>query len=51
MDGLMVREAGVYELTESGRALWRVERFLRESYPESAARPRPVILSAPGGTI
>jgi hypothetical protein len=32
MDGLMVRAAGVYELTDSGRAVWRVERFLRDRF-------------------
>ncbi|MFH1568240.1 MAG: sigma-70 family RNA polymerase sigma factor [Gemmatimonadota bacterium] len=32
MDGLMVRAGGVYELTESGRAVWRVERFIRDHY-------------------
>ena len=32
MDRLMARDGGVYELTESGRALWRVERFIKDHY-------------------
>ena len=31
-DNLMIREKGVYELTGLGRAVWRVERFIREHY-------------------
>ena len=30
--GLMVRKSGVYELTESGRPVWRLERFLKDHY-------------------
>lgn len=31
-EGWMTREAGVYELTDIGRAGWQVERFVREHY-------------------
>ena len=30
--GLMDREDSVYELTETGRAVWRVERFIKDHY-------------------
>jgi len=30
--GLMDRKDSVYELTETGRAVWRVERFIRDHY-------------------
>lgn len=33
MDGLMVRQSGVYELTETGQAIWRVEQFLKSHGP------------------
>lgn len=33
MDGLMVRQSGVYELTETGQAVWRVEHFLKSREP------------------
>lgn len=32
MKGLMRREAGVYELTDTGQAVWRVEHFIQEHY-------------------
>lgn len=28
----MMRGDGVYELTELGQAMWRVERFIAENY-------------------
>ncbi len=31
-EGWMAREAGMYELTERGRAAWRVERFIAGHY-------------------
>jgi hypothetical protein len=31
-EGLMRRERGIYELTEWGRTVWRVERFIRDRY-------------------
>jgi HEAT repeat protein len=33
--GLMTRERGIYQFTEFGAAVWRVERFIREHYGES----------------
>jgi RNA polymerase sigma factor (sigma-70 family) len=30
-EGLIRRESGVYALTEAGEAMWRVERFIRDS--------------------
>ena len=32
VEGIMTREGGVYELTELGQAMWRVERFIAENY-------------------
>ena len=32
VEGIMTRADGVYELTELGRAMWRVERFIAENY-------------------
>lgn len=32
MEGLMRRNAGVYELTDIGQAVWRVEHFIRAHY-------------------
>jgi len=32
MEGLMRRSAGVYELTDIGQAVWRVEHFIRAHY-------------------
>lgn len=31
-DGIMQRSHGVYELTELGKAMWRVERFIMDNY-------------------
>jgi HEAT repeat protein len=31
-EGVLRRERGVYELTEVGQSVWRVERFLRDRY-------------------
>ena len=42
--GLMVRRAGVYELSDDGLAVWRVERFLKDhaaSPVAGSALPRP----------
>ncbi|MFA6110517.1 MAG: sigma-70 family RNA polymerase sigma factor [Candidatus Latescibacterota bacterium] len=36
MDGLMVRQSGVYELTETGQAVWRVEQYLKRLWPGAA---------------
>jgi hypothetical protein len=36
--GLMVRQGGVYELSESGRAVWRLERFLKDHYSIATQR-------------
>lgn len=35
--GLMTRSNGVYEFTEPGKALWRVERFICERYLDVSA--------------
>lgn len=32
MEGLMRRSGGVYELTDTGQAVWRVEHFVQERY-------------------
>jgi hypothetical protein len=41
MDHLMVRQSGVYELTETGQAVWRVECFLKDHWPGALREASP----------
>ena len=40
-NGLMVRHNSVYELSELGRAVWRLERFLRDHYSDAKKALQP----------
>ena len=31
-NGILARESGIYRLTDTGEAMWRVEHFIMENY-------------------